>query len=94
MVSRGQVIRDRSDMLCLTDMWKAAGEDVNKQPAKWREHASVLLKRENEVFQTHRGGKDWAHWQIAMAYGKYLSPEFHAWCNTVVRQHMTREVGG
>ena len=29
-----------------------------------------------------------AHWQIALAYAKYLSPEFHMWCNTVVRERM------
>ena len=31
------------------------------------------------------GGQTWAHWHIAMAYAKYLSPEFHVWCNEVVR---------
>jgi hypothetical protein len=35
-----------------------------------------------------RNGGTWAHWQIALAYAKYLSPEFHMWCNTVVRAHM------
>lgn len=41
---------------------------------------------------TERGGRDpgtWAHWQVGMAYAKYLSPEFHAWCNEVVRAHMS-----
>ncbi len=37
-----------------------------------------------------KGGGTWAHWQVAMAYAKYLSPEFHMWCNTVVRSHMER----
>lgn len=41
---------------------------------------------------THKGGinkgQTWAHWQIALAYAKYLSPEFHMWCNQVVRAHM------
>ncbi len=43
------------------------------------------------LFWTERGGRDpgtWAHWQVGMAYAKYLSPEFHAWCNEVVRAHM------
>ncbi len=34
------------------------------------------------------GGSTLAHWQIALAYAKYLSPEFHMWCNTVVRERM------
>jgi hypothetical protein len=29
-----------------------------------------------------------------MAYAKYLSPEFHAWCNEVVRSHMERRHSG
>jgi hypothetical protein len=32
-----------------------------------------------------RYGGTYAHWQIALAYAKYLSPEFHIWCNEVVR---------
>lgn len=34
------------------------------------------------------GGNTFAHWQIALAYAKYLSPEFHMWCNQVVRERM------
>ncbi len=37
-----------------------------------------------------RTGSTFAHWQIGLAYAKYLSPEFHMWCNTVVRRHMER----
>ena len=38
----------------------------------------------------HRG-ETWAHWQVAMAYAKYLSPEFHVWCNEVVRDHLAQK---
>lgn len=45
----------------------------------------------SQVYKTvrgkHRGGTN-AHWQIALAYAKYLSPAFHMWCNTVVRERM------
>ena len=37
----------------------------------------------------HEGGT-WAHWQLALPYGRYLSPPFHLWCNTVVRVAMER----
>ena len=36
------------------------------------------------------GGSTWAHWQLALAYARYLSPAFHAWCNAVVRNAMER----
>ncbi len=32
-----------------------------------------------------RHGGTWARWQLALAYARYLSPEFHLWCNTVIR---------
>lgn len=37
-----------------------------------------------------QGGGTWAHWQLALSYGRYLSPPFHLWCNTVVRAAMER----
>jgi len=33
-----------------------------------------------------RWGGTWAHWQIALAYAKYLSPEFHIWANQVIKE--------
>ena len=40
-----------------------------------------------------RRGGTWAHWQLALPYARYLSPEFHLWCNTVVRAAMERRAG-
>ncbi|WP_127089060.1 KilA-N domain-containing protein [Aquabacter cavernae] len=41
-----------------------------------------------QVMTTKRGkgGGTYAHWQIGLAYAKYLSPEFHMWRNTAVRE--------
>lgn len=98
----GAVIHDRGDMLSLTDMWRAAGADDAKRPAEWLRqdatkafaevvagtldmgHAHIYSKRGGRGI----GGVTFAHWQIALAYAKYLSPEFHMWCNTVVRERM------
>jgi hypothetical protein len=102
----GVTIGVDGDMLFLTDMWKAAGSDDSKKPARWRAlpgaqefiefiEESVIGKSDNESFRTVRGGADqgtWAHWQLGMAYAKYLSPSFHAWCNSVVRAHMLGRV--
>ena len=38
-------------------------------------------------------GGTWAHWQFALSYARYLSPEFHLWCNTVVRDAMQWRAG-
>ena len=43
-----------------------------------------------QVISTTRGrnGATMAHWQVGMGYAQYLSPDFHMWCNTVVRERM------
>lgn len=45
------------------------------------------------IYKTAKGryGGTWAHWQIALAYAKYLSPEFHAWANQVVKERMEED---
>lgn len=101
------VLRDEGEFLCLTDMWRAAGSDESKRPVEWLRSASAQefiefiaenLKVGNshvELLRVNRGGTEpgtWAHWQLALAYAKYLSPAFHAWCNDVVRKVMQGEI--
>ncbi|MDV6226313.1 KilA-N domain-containing protein [Nitratireductor aquimarinus] len=94
----GSRISLKGEMISLTGMWKASGSDPQKAPAKWRalpgsqafiEHVADIVGK-SDIISAGRGrnGVTWAHWQIAMAYAKYLSPEFHMWCNTVVRERM------
>jgi hypothetical protein len=85
------------------DMWKAAGADAVRRPVDWLRSSDsqrfIRYLDENgivgnshiELVRVDRSGQEagtWAHWQVALAYAKYLSPEFHAWCNEVVRAHM------
>jgi hypothetical protein len=65
-------------LLNLPDLWRAAG-----RPADWRRQvgkgfidhiarkAGVLPQH---TFDVEKGKGTWAHWQIAMAYAKHLSP--------------------
>lgn len=90
-------IRDQADLLSLTDMWKASGSDPSKQPAQflrskqakdfagYLETVGISHSLEKE---TGRGSQTFRHWQIALAYAKYLSPAFHAACNVVIRDKM------
>jgi post-segregation antitoxin (ccd killing protein) len=86
----------------LTDLWIASGKDENKAPKYWRRNegygfiktlAETLNVTENHLLKTTRGksGGTWAHWQIALAYAKYLSPELHIWCNQVVKERLEEE---
>lgn len=91
-------VRLDAEFVNATDLWKADGSDPSKRPNTWLTHETT------QNFQGYletaipgcsfvrtvegRNGGTWVHWQLALAYAKYLSPEFHAWCNTVVRDHM------
>ncbi|MGQ4272607.1 KilA-N domain-containing protein [Terrihabitans sp. B22-R8] len=105
IVLDGSRVPLKGEMVSLTGLWKAAGSDPSKQPAKWRELPStkefvahvadlILQKSENEIFSVTRGGKSpstYAHWQIAMSYARYLDPAFAVRCNEVVRAHMEQQ---
>ena len=90
LVYRDVPIRDRGEMLSLTDMWRAAGEPASGRPADWRRKEGAdfidfvqgtMPGGHSEVIQAlNEGGQwnTWAHWQIGFAYAKYLSHEFHA----------------
>jgi hypothetical protein len=102
LIYNGREVERRGDMLNLTSMWRSSGEEANKRPVDWlrssqaREFMAFLegvgishcLERAPGNPRTGDGGTTWAHWQVGMAYAKYLSPEFHAWCNQVVRARM------
>lgn len=102
LIYNGCTIQERDEMLSLTDMWRAADKPQNQRPVDWlglastesfAEHiAAVVGKSHDDIIQTLRGNDagTWAHWQIGMAYAKYLSHDFHAWCNQVVRDHMEK----
>src|SRR4051812_22460431 len=88
------VFHDENRMVSLTDMWKASGSPVNKAPKDWQvteqgsgfiaDLARNLNVAKNHIWKSRRGkhlGGTWAHWQVALAYAKYLSHEFHRFVN-------------
>lgn len=95
----GVGIHERGEMLSLTDMWRAAGGGDAKRPANWaRKEGSNFIEHMESVLNVPHGhiitgargrtGQTFGHWQVALAYAKYLSPEFHVACNVVIRDHM------
>ncbi len=103
LVYNGHQITVKAEMMSLTDMWKSAGCDEAKRPANWSrkegapfiEAASMSLNMPvGHIIKGTRGrtGETTAHWQVGLAYAKYLSPEFHMWCNQVVRERMEGHV--
>lgn len=100
LVYNGEIITQRDERISLTDMWKASGADLARAPAEWLRSADAqrfveFLAEAHNMGNSHviavkrgKGGGTFGHWQVGLAYAKYLSPEFHVWCNTVVRERM------
>lgn len=100
LIYNDQRISVNDEMLCLTDMWRAAGSPKNQDPRNWirfagKEYIEHNAENLNQcgapVLKTDRGrgGGTWAYWKIGFAYAKYLSHDFHDWCNEVAHEHMT-----
>ncbi len=55
--------------------------------------SNKLKVNASDLYKTPRGrfGGTWAHWQIALAYAKYLSPEFHAWANQAIKDRIEED---
>lgn len=93
------VAYDANRMLNLTQMWEAQGSPVNRDPSQWRKTKEAdgfirsLAESQNvaitHVFRSMRGRGNkgvWGHYQIALAYAKYLSHEFHRHVNEAFRE--------
>jgi hypothetical protein len=101
---RNHDIRLAEQRVNLTDMWRAAGADPARKPAKWRtqEDAKALFAAISEVpgkdfvisstkGGTGAGGETWACEEVAIDYGMYLSPDFKVWCLTELRKALRGE---
>lgn len=91
------------DKISLTDLWKLSGKDENYKPSRWllwgetKKFVSAVSQKEKvlpaNLFTSKlgRNGGTWAHWQIWLAYAKYLSPELHMWANQVVKDRIEED---
>ncbi len=83
-------------MISLTDLHKASGGANRNHPTEWfandgnrafiRTLAQKLNLQDSELYETRSGrfgGGTYAHWQIALAYCEWLSPELHMAVNEV-----------
>lgn len=80
---------DDKGRLCLTDIFKASGKDHSFRPSRWlswkdtQEFIQAVDSEEKGrgtslLEKTYgRNGATFGHWQLALAYAKYLSPQMH-----------------
>lgn len=98
-----QVRTDKDGNICLTDLWKSAGGNIQSTPAKWQETESarsfikaisqILNIAKNDIIKSKRGkgGGTYAHKQIALEYAQYLSPELAVAVNQVFFERLEEE---
>ncbi len=89
-------------MISLTDLWKASGQTKNQSPNDWlrlpgtKKFIDVLAKRITGLSRdlTKSSGRSgtYAHWQIGLAYAKYLSPELHMHVNEIYMRYRSNDV--
>lgn len=89
---------DDGRLVCLNDMWKAAGSPPNKDPRQYKRYGGIELADalatwtgvdRAHIWKSKRGrhlSGVWAHWQVAIGYAEYLSPQFHLYVIEAFRQ--------
>lgn len=93
-----QIRTNEAGLVSLTDIYAAAERegvsDGKQSPYEWSRRdgtnfiafvAENLNTAQRRIYQSKRGkgGGTFAHWQIALAYAKYLSPALHMQVNEV-----------
>ena len=95
---QGHEVRyDENKFIDVTEMWRSVESPENKKFKDWKrkDGASFIsdLSKDRKVpvghlykFTPGKHGGSWAHWQIAIAYAKYLSNDFHRFVNEAFRE--------
>ena len=88
---------EKEGLYSLTDLWKKAGEVKDKAPSQWTrnktsrefiDYISKSAKMHSPIKTIYNDGRNevFAHWQIVLAYAKFISHEFHAEVNQVFKE--------
>lgn len=102
-----QIRTNEAGLVSLTDIYSAAEResmaDGKQSPSEWKRReggqfvafvADTLNTAERRIYASKRGkgGGTFAHWQIALAYAKYLSPQLHMQVNEVYARFKAGDV--
>lgn len=104
---KGTLLRlepDAHGFVNLTLLWNAEGRPENRDPKYWLRSKTAQrfiehLAEKRKVTKNHllniapgKSGFTKAHWQIALAYAKYLSPQLHELVNEVFKERVEEEL--
>lgn len=96
------------NMVSLNKIYEIAGAPETQSPSRWTELPETkrameklgeklgesMNDRKSAILETDRvaAGVVWAHWQLALSYAQYLSPELHIAVNQVFKERLEEMV--
>jgi hypothetical protein len=98
---QGQKIQIYDEMLCLTDFWKAVGRPKNKSAPQWLRLPPTInyimrfeakMGKSRALVENRQEGGTFAHWQIALAYAKFLSTDLEMHINGIYMRYQAGDV--
>ncbi len=85
-------------MLNLNQLYEIAGQPANQTPEEWlqlpttQQFVNSLAQKTGKSRVIKQNKDTIAHYQIAMAYAQYLSPDFHQAVNEVFKERLEETV--
>ncbi len=89
---KGEKIKTKNGLICLTDFWKAVGRPKNKSAPQWLrlpQTINFIMKLQSKMgnpesmLEKCDESGTFGHWHIALAYAKYLSTDLEMHMNEV-----------
>ncbi len=91
------------NLVNLNSLYEIAGSPINKDPYQWSKSpitqqlaksllATLNVKNRNSILKAKKGAPVKSHWQLAVAYAKYLAPEFHLAVNQVFKERLEESI--
>jgi hypothetical protein len=97
----GQNIKVKNDLICLTDFWKAVGRPKNKSAPQWLrlpKTINFIIRLESKIGHSQAlverfdDSETFAHWQLALAYAKYLSADLEMHISEIYMRYQAGDV--
>jgi len=88
------------NMVNLNSIYEISGAPETQSPRRWtslpdtKKLLNSINDKKSVILKTKRGkgGGTWAHWQLALSYAQYLSPELHLAVNQVFRERLEETI--
>ncbi|HLP41980.1 MAG TPA: KilA-N domain-containing protein, partial [Fibrobacteria bacterium] len=100
MIGSAAVSVNKDGLISLTDLWKVGGEKKHQHPSRWTKNEEnvrfidEVAKKLNSPLEGmlkstsgRYSGGTFAHWQVALAYAKWLSPALHMQVNEIYARY-------